>query len=181
MTNKKIAKANVAISDGFDKDYYDWISELSQRYQQSQIKAAIKVNSEMLRFYWSVGKDIEQRQFENKYGSHFYENLSRDLSLAFNKKKGFSPTSLKYTKYFYCLYSPLFEIRRQVADELMTANRQQLVDNFFATTMPKAEGPDMPFPVLMHLLAYPNTNCLSSHSLKNCRKNYLLRAKLRMG
>lgn len=129
MVNKKsIAKTSVSLSDGFDKDYYDWISELSQRYQQSQIKAAVRVNSEMLRFYWSVGKDIEQRQFENKYGSHFYENLSRDLSLALNKKKGFSPTSQKYTKYFYCLYSPLFENRRQVADELMTANRQQLVD-----------------------------------------------------
>lgn len=129
MVNKKsIAKTSVSLSDGFDKDYYDWISELSQRYQQSQIKAAVRVNSEMLRFYWSVGKDIEQRQFENKYGSHFYENLSRDLSLALNKKKGFSPTSLKYTKYFFCLYSPLFENHRQVADELMTANRQQLVD-----------------------------------------------------
>ena len=111
----------------FGKDYYEWISELSQRYRQSQIKAAVRVNSEMLRFYWSVGKDIEERKLENKYGSHFYEKLSRDLSLALNKKKGFSPTSLKYTKYFYCLYSPLFEIRRQVADELMTANLQRVV------------------------------------------------------
>ena len=111
----------------FGKDYYEWISELSQRYRQSQIKATVRVNSEMLRFYWSVGKDIEERKLENKYGSHFYEKLSRDLSLALNKKKGFSPTSLKYTKYFYCLYSPLFEIRRQVADELMTANLQRVV------------------------------------------------------
>ena len=91
----------------------------------------------MLRFYWSVGKDIEQRKFENRYGSHFYENLSRDLSLALNKKKGFSPTSLKYTKYFYCLYSPLFENRRQVADELMTANRQQLVNKSMDSNHPQ--------------------------------------------
>ena len=118
MENKKnTAITSVSLPEGFDKEYYDWISELSQRYRQSQIKAAVRVNSEMLRFYWSVGKDIEQRQFENKYGSHFYENLSRDLSMTLNKKKGFSPTSLKYTKYFYCLYSPLFENRRQVADD----------------------------------------------------------------
>ena len=91
------------------------------------VNKEIMTNKEMLRFYWSVGKDIEQRKFENRYGSHFYENLSRDLSLALNKKKGFSPTSLKYTKYFYCLYSPLFENRRQVADELMTANLQRVV------------------------------------------------------
>ena len=91
------------------------------------VNKEIMTNKEMLRFYWSVGKDIEQRKFENRYGSHFYENLSRDLLLALNKKKGFSPTSLKYTKYFYCLYSPLFENRRQVADELMTANLQRVV------------------------------------------------------
>ena len=127
VRKKDVVKKDMESTNGFGKEYYDWISELSQRYHQSQIKAAVKVNSEMLRFYWSVGKDIEQRQFENKYGSHFYENLSRDLSLALNKKKGFSPTSLKYTKYFYCLYSPLFRNLRQVADELMTTNLQQVV------------------------------------------------------
>lgn len=138
MVNKEImTNKNDEVIGGFDKEYYDWISELSQRYRQSQIKAAVRVNSEMLRFYWSVGKDIEQRKFENRYGSHFYENLSRDLSLALNKKKGFSPTSLKYTKYFYCLYSPLFENRRQVADELMTANRQQLVNKSMDSNHPQ--------------------------------------------
>ena len=97
MVNKKsIAKTSVSLSDGFDKEYYHWISELSQRYHQSQIKAAVRVNSEMLRFYWSVGKDIEQRQFENKYGSHFYEKLSRDLSLSLNNRKGLAPVSLLY-------------------------------------------------------------------------------------
>lgn len=128
MANRKnTANTGIEQTAGFDKEYYDWISELSSRYRQSQIKAAVKVNSEMLLFYWSVGKDIEERQFDNKYGSHFYENLSRDLSLALNKKKGFSPTSLKYTKYFYSLYSPFFENRRQVADELQSVNIQQIV------------------------------------------------------
>ena len=128
MANRKnTANTGIEQTAGFDKEYYDWISELSSRYRQSQIKAAVKVNSEMLLFYWSVGKDIEERQFDNKYGSHFYENLSRDLSLALNKKKGFSPTSLKYTKYFYSLYSPFFENRRQVADELQSVNIPQIV------------------------------------------------------
>ena len=113
-----------------DAEYKQWIQELSLRYRQSQIKASIRVNSEMLRFYWSVGKDITERQFDNKYGSHFYENLSRDLVAALNVKKGFSPTNLKYTKYFYNLYSPLYENRRQLADELVNANRQQPADDF---------------------------------------------------
>ena len=113
-----------------DTEYKQWIQELSLRYRQSQIKASIRVNSEMLRFYWSVGKDITERQFDNKYGTHFYENLSRDLVAALNVKKGFSPTNLKYTKYFYSLYSPLSENRQQSADELVDGNRQQPADEF---------------------------------------------------
>ena len=34
-----------------DKEYAQWIAELAQRYRSSQIKAATKVNDEMLRFY----------------------------------------------------------------------------------------------------------------------------------
>ena len=121
---------NMAKPLSIDKEYLDWIAELSSRYRQSQIKAAVKVNGEMLRFYWSVGKDITERQYDNRYGSHFYENLSRDLSLALNKKKGFSPTSLKYTKYFYSLYAPLFANPRQDTGNLDVQNRQQVADDF---------------------------------------------------
>ncbi len=41
-----------------DTSYAQWVEHLSQRYRQSQIKAALKVNREMLRFYWSLGCDI---------------------------------------------------------------------------------------------------------------------------
>ena len=48
------------------KDYALWIEELSQRYRRSQIKAATHVNSEMLQFYWSLGKDIVTLKAENR-------------------------------------------------------------------------------------------------------------------
>lgn len=38
------------------KEYNEWINELSEKYRRSQIKASISVNSEMLRFYWELGK-----------------------------------------------------------------------------------------------------------------------------
>lgn len=41
-----------------DKDYAHWVKELSSRYRHSQIKAAVRVNEEMLRFYWDLGHDI---------------------------------------------------------------------------------------------------------------------------
>ncbi|MBR2824341.1 MAG: hypothetical protein IKE24_11730 [Clostridia bacterium] len=42
-----------------DDQYRQWIADLSKRYQRSQIKAATSVNSEMLGFYWPLGRDNE--------------------------------------------------------------------------------------------------------------------------
>ena len=44
-----------------DEQYREWISEVSSRFRQSQIKAAVKVNDEMLRFYWQLGKELHDR------------------------------------------------------------------------------------------------------------------------
>lgn len=125
-----MSKNKIVPNTGLDKEYYDWIAEVSQRYHQSQIKAAIRINDEMLRFYWSIGKDIVERQFENRYGSHFYENLSRDLTLALGIRKGLAPTSLWYTKSFYELYSPLFQNLRQDAEKSTDLNLRQDAENF---------------------------------------------------
>ena len=50
-----------------DKEYALWISELSNRFKSMQIKAATKVNQEMLAYYWALGKDIEKCRL-NKNG-----------------------------------------------------------------------------------------------------------------
>ena len=94
--------------------YRHWIAELSKRYQRSQIKAVTSVNSEMLAFYWSLGRDIVEMKAESQWGSRFYDRLSQDLQRAIPNAKGFSSTNLKYMRRFYQLYS----IRPQVVDEL---------------------------------------------------------------
>ena len=93
-----------------NKEYAEWLKSLSQRFRQSQIKAAVKVNSELLKFYWSLGQDIVERDFENTYGSEFFKNLSIDLKEEFPDTKGFSPTNLGYIKRFYILYSNVAKI-----------------------------------------------------------------------
>ena len=97
-----------------NKEYAEWLKTLSQRFRQSQIKAAVKVNSELLKFYWPLGQDIVDRNFENTYGSEFFKNLSLDLKEEFPEVKGFSPTNLGYIKRFYILYSNAMKISPQV-------------------------------------------------------------------
>ena len=62
-----------------DKEYLQWVQELCKRYRQSQIKAAVKVNTEQLKFYWALGRDIVTLKAESRWGSKFLANLSRDL------------------------------------------------------------------------------------------------------
>lgn len=64
-----------------DKDYASWIEELSQRYRRSQIKAATHVNSEMLQFYWSLGKDIVTLKAESRWGEKILKYVSADLQV----------------------------------------------------------------------------------------------------
>lgn len=89
-----------------DKDYKQWLKELSSRYRRSQIKAAIKVNEEMLRFYWELGRDIVEMKAESRWGSGFMKNLSRDLKADNPDSTCFSQTNLLYMKNFYLLYQP---------------------------------------------------------------------------
>jgi hypothetical protein len=41
-----------------DPNFKQWFVDLKARIRQSQIKAAIRVNSELLRLYWDLGHDI---------------------------------------------------------------------------------------------------------------------------
>ena len=112
-----------------DKVYKVWIEDISNRFRKSQLKTAVNVNQEMLKFYWTMGRDIVKMSNEAKYGSRFYNTVSSDLKAIFPEIKSFSPTNLKYMRYFYEMY-PNAMICKSNSDELDYAvNRQQLADD----------------------------------------------------
>ena len=98
-----------------DKEYLEWIKDLGIRFRRSQIKAAVKVNEEMLRFYWELGHDIVERDAENHYGSRFFSILSHDLKEATSTTSGLSERNIRYAKDFYLLYSQEVGILQQPA------------------------------------------------------------------
>ena len=51
MNFEKHQSMNKSVSI-LDKEYKEWVKDLALRYRNSQIKAAVKVNTEMLKFYW---------------------------------------------------------------------------------------------------------------------------------
>ena len=102
-----------------DKDYIQWIKELSSRYRRSQIKAAVKVNEEMLRFYWELGRDIVEMRIEERWGEKVIKTLSADLQREIPDAHSFSRTNLYYIKKFYLLYSQEIKIVQQVDGQIV--------------------------------------------------------------
>lgn len=103
-----------------DKEYAQWVKDLSLRYRQAQIRAAVKVNGEMLLFYWQLGRDIVALQAESQWGSKVLKNLSADLKKEMPNAKCFSETNLLYMKNFYLLYSDNLAITPQVGEQMDT-------------------------------------------------------------
>lgn len=100
-----------------DSEYKTWVESLSRRFKQSQIKAAVKVNRELLAFYWSLGKDIVEMKAESRWGSRFVDALSADLRTMLPNIKGFSRTNLFYVIKFYKLYAEI-KVVPQVGGQL---------------------------------------------------------------
>ena len=88
-----------------DNDYRQWLLDLKARYRQAQIKAASRVNEELLRYYWQLGADIHRRGDENRYGTQFFKVLSHDLQQLMPEAEGFSETNLKLALRFYRMYA----------------------------------------------------------------------------
>ena len=106
-----------------DKDYLQWVKELCKRYRQSQIKAAVKVNTEMLKFYWSLGEDICEKQKQYKWGAKVIDRLSLDMRSEFPQSEGFSRANLYHIKRWFTFYSSQIEFVYQAGRQL------QEVDN----------------------------------------------------
>ena len=121
-----------------DNDYKQWLKVLSNRYRSSQIRASVKVNQEMLHFYWELGRDIVEMKAESKWGSGFMKNLSSDLKGMNPDATCFSQTNLLYMKNFYTLYRPYAEpvpqigepINPQVGEQKSTAITPQVGEQF---------------------------------------------------
>ena len=101
-----------------DNAYQLWFGELKSRLRSHQVKAAMHVNTEMLEFYWSLGRDLVQKKAETQWGTGVVEQLSLDLKDAFPGVKGFSTTNIWYSKKWYLFYNEELIKIQQVVGEI---------------------------------------------------------------
>jgi len=86
------------------QDYHQLLARLKEKIRNSQVKAALKVNSELLALYWELGKAITEKQIQSNWGDRIITQLAADLSSEFPDMNGFSATNLKYIRRWYQFY-----------------------------------------------------------------------------
>ena len=104
-------------------EYKEWLKEIKQKFQNSQIKASIQVNSTLLEFYWNLGNEIVEKQKNSTWGSGFLQQLSNDLIAEFPDVKGFSKRNLELVRKWYLFW-------KQAVSQMEVENTKQLVSQF---------------------------------------------------
>lgn len=97
--------------------YASWLAELKDRIHNSQQRATLAVNREMVALYWHIGREILARQTALGWGAKVIERLADDLRTAFPEMKGFSRANLMYMRAFAEAW-PEFEIVQQSVGQL---------------------------------------------------------------
>ncbi len=80
--------------------YHTVLAELRDRIGSAQVRAAVAVNTELVRLYWHVGEILNRKVQEAGWGAKVLERLARDLKLSFPELSGFSPRNLRYMRQF---------------------------------------------------------------------------------
>ncbi len=80
--------------------YAELLETLKERVQAAQLKAAASVNRELIQLYWSIGRDILERQQQEGWGTRVVDRLAADLRKTFPEMRGLSPRNLKYMRSF---------------------------------------------------------------------------------
>ena len=116
-------KSGIAIPD----DYAEVFESLRQRVRQSQTKAMLSVNRELIQLYWDIGRQIAQRQQNAGWGRSVVDRLSRDLRSAFPEVSGFSASNLWRMRAFCLAYQKLAQPVRELAGQPSEAELAQAV------------------------------------------------------
>ncbi len=87
----------------------EWRQNIETLIATSKLRAAINVNSEMLSLYWSIGKQIIEKQEQVGWGKQIIVQLSKDLTSRYPDDRGYSERNLRNMKRFALAY-PNFPI-----------------------------------------------------------------------
>ena len=93
-------------------EYITVVDIIKKEIRSAQYRTAVQANTELLRLYYSIGKEINVHKV---WGNNFIENLSMDIRADYPANKGFSVRNLKYMAKFAATYSEQEFVQQAVA------------------------------------------------------------------
>ncbi len=107
--------------------YLKWIESLKAEISRNRQRAALSVNEIAMQTYWTIGKDIVEKEKQFEWGTAFMSRLSRDLSEHFKDIKGFSRRNLYAIRQWYLFYSRHSEIVPQSVAQIPWGHNRLII------------------------------------------------------
>jgi len=108
--------------------YAELLEQLKARVRRAQVRAARAANTEVLGLYWSIGRDILDRQDQAGWGARVVDRLAADLRLEFPDQRGWSRSNLLYMRAFAAAWPDLEEVVPQAVGQLPWGHVRALLD-----------------------------------------------------
>lgn len=127
---RKPPRRNDALGSAGEVDaqsYTAFVGDLKQKIAAARHRASLSINRELVTLYWTIGRDILERQEREGWGTRVVDRLAGDLRLAFPEMTGFSPRNLKYMRSFADAW-PNGEFVQQVVALLPWGHNVRLLD-----------------------------------------------------
>lgn len=125
--NKKVSKKNSLLAQGDNKRIQTLCKKVTGHIDVARYNVQTTVDSEMVRAYWLIGRDIVEEEQKGKkraeYGSLLLNSLSTFLTNKYGK--GFSVSTLRDIRQFYLAYHDYYPIHHAVRGE----SKKQLSSN----------------------------------------------------
>lgn len=97
-------------------DYYNFLKEIKGKIVSARIVAYRRLNKELIKLYWEIGKSIVEKQEKHGWGKGIVEKLAEDLQQEFSAMKGFSVQNLWYMRQFYLAYRDVPDLQQLVGE-----------------------------------------------------------------
>ena len=115
------------VENSVPSEYGELLEQLKSEISSSRIRASLKVNEELIRLYWRIGKEISNRQQREGWGTKVIDQLAIDLRSEFPDMKGLSRSNLHYMRAFAVAW-PTEEFVPQLVGQMPWGHNRLLLD-----------------------------------------------------
>lgn len=106
--------------------YEALLRDLKDRVRTARTGAALAVNRELVLLYWSIGRDILDRQRRLGWGAGVIDQIARDLQREFPDSTGFSARNIRFMRRFAKAW-PEAAIVKQAVSQLPWGHNIRLI------------------------------------------------------